>query len=157
GEELHRLDGRSRPPRAPTDLEPLPGGTAADLAPLHARALDAGLSKATADHLVARYGDELQAIVNLVSTDRRLAEPIHPTHPAIAAEVVHVTRRELARTVEDVLVRRLHLYYETTDAGIPAAGVTARLMGEVLGWGTDDVAAAAERYVAGVRTRFRGR
>lgn len=156
-DELRRIDGRPRPPRAPTDLEPLPGGTAADLTPLHARALEIGLTRETADHLVARYGDELQAVVNLVAADRRLAERIHPTHPAIAAEVVHVTRRELARTVEDVLVRRLHLYYETTDAGIPAAAPTARLMGETLGWGTDEVAAAAERYVATIRARVTGR
>ena len=155
-DELRRIDGRPRPPRARTDLEPLPGGTAADLSPLHARALETGLTRETADHLVARYGDELLAVVNLVAADRRLAERIHPTHPAIAAEVLHVTRRELARTVEDVLVRRLHLYYETSDAGLPAAGVTARLMGEVLGWEADEVAAAAERYTAAVRSRIRG-
>jgi glycerol-3-phosphate dehydrogenase len=157
GDELHRLDGRPRAPRARTDLEPLPGGSAADLAPLHARAVEIGLAPETADHLVARYGDELQAIVNLVAADRRLAERIHPTHPAILAEVVHVTRRELARTVDDVLVRRLHLYYETTDAGVAAAAVTARTMGELLGWGSDEVAAAAEGYVTAVRERFRGR
>jgi glycerol-3-phosphate dehydrogenase len=157
GEELHRLDGRPRAPRARTDLEPLPGGTAADLTPLRARALEIGLTAETADHLVARYGDELQAIVNLVAADRRLAERIHPGHPAIMAEVVHVTRRELARTVEDVLIRRLHLYYETVDAGLAAAATTARTMGEILGWGADEVAVAAERYAATVRGGVRGR
>ena len=67
-----------------------------------------------------------------------------------------MTRRELARKVDDVLVRRLHLYYETTDAGVAAAATTARMMGEVLGWGADEVAAAAEGYVAAVRARIKG-
>ncbi len=156
-EELHRLDGRPRPPRAPTDREPLPGGAAADLEPLHARALDVGLTRDTADHLVARFGDEVPAIVNLVAEDRKLAERLHPAHPAIAAEVVHAVRREMARTVEDVLVRRLHLYYETTDAGMAAAAPTSRLMGALLGWGPEAVAAAAERYVASARPGVRGR
>ncbi|MEO6068193.1 MAG: glycerol-3-phosphate dehydrogenase [Gemmatimonadales bacterium] len=157
GEELHRIDGRPRAARARTDLEPLPGGTAADLTPLHARALDTGLTVDTADHLVARYGDEAQAVVNLVAADRHLAERLHPAHPAIAAEVVHAARRELALTVEDVLVRRIHLFYETTDAGAAAAATTARLMGATLGWGPEAVARAAEAYVALVRAKIRGR
>lgn len=156
-ETLQRLDGRPRPPRAPTDAEPLPGGSAADLSPLRARALEAGLHDATADHLVARYGDEVTALVNLVLADRRLGERIHPAHPAIAAQVVHAVRRELACTVDDVLVRRLHLYYETTDGGRSAAAVTAKLMGELLGWAPDEVARAAEGYVAKVERELRGR
>jgi glycerol-3-phosphate dehydrogenase len=155
-DELHRLDGRPRPPRAPTDREPLPGGAAADLTPLHARALEIGLTAATADHLVARFGDETQAIVNLVAEDRQLAVPIHPRHPAIAAEVIHTVRRELVRTLDDVLVRRLHLRYETSDGGVAAAAPTARLMGELLGWGPEEVARAAEEYAAGVRRTIRG-
>ncbi len=154
---LARLDGRPRPPRARTDLEPLPGGSAADLAPLRARAVDAGIDGATADHLVARYGDEILAIINLVLADRRLAERLHRAHPAIAAQVVHAVRRELACTVDDVLVRRLHLYYETPDGGRAAAAVTAKLMGELLGWSPDVTARAAEDYVARVERDLRVR
>lgn len=156
-ETLRRSEGRPRPPRARTDLEPLPGGAAADLAPLQARAVDAGLSAATADHLVARYGDEVLALINLVLADRRLGERIHPAHPAIAAQVVHAVRRELACTVDDVLVRRIHLYYETPDGGRAAAAVTAKLMGELLGWAPDAVARAAEGYVARGERAFRER
>ena len=156
-ETLARLDGRPRPPRAPTDVEPLPGGAAADLTPLRARALEAGLSETTADHLVDRYGDEVLALVNLVLADRRLAERLHPAHPAIAAQVVHAVRRELACTVDDVLVRRIHLYYETPDGGRAAAAVTAKLMGDLFGWAPDEVAHAAEGYVALVERDLRGK
>ena len=151
--ELRLLDGRPRPGRAPTDVEPLPGGEAADLAPLRATAIDAGLSAETAEHLVTRYGTEAQAIVNLVGADRRLGERLHPAHPAIAAQVVHAVKRELARTVEDVMVRRVHLRYETTDGGAAATAGVARLMGELLGWDPARVAAEAERYVSAVDRR----
>ena len=55
-------------------------------------------------------------------------------HPAIEAEVVHAVRRELAQTVEDVLVRRFHLYYEHWTAGRLWPERVAELMGEELGW-----------------------
>lgn len=154
---LRRLDGRPPAPRAPTDQEPLPGGAAADLAPLLARAVDAGLLPATAEHLVARYGDEVLALVNLVLADRRLGERIHPAHPAIAAQVVHAVRRELACTVDDVLTRRIHLATETADGGRAAAAVTAKWMGEVLGWGPEEIARAAEAYVAQAKRGLSGR
>ena len=147
-QELRQHRGMPAPPRARTDLEPLPGGEAADLGPLRAAAVDLGLSPATADHLVARYGTEAQAILNLVAKDRALLAPLHPAHPAITAQVVHAARRELARTVADVLIRRIHLRYETTDRGVRAAALTARLMGQELGWGPEEIARQAEAYVA---------
>jgi glycerol-3-phosphate dehydrogenase len=36
--------------------------------------------------------------------------------------------------VDDVLVRRVHLYYETPDRGQAAAHRTAELLGHELGW-----------------------
>jgi glycerol-3-phosphate dehydrogenase len=151
--ELHRLDGRPRPTRAPTESEPLPGGEASDLDPLRTAGIDMGLPAATADHLIARYGTEAQAILNLAAGDRRLGERLHPDHPAIAAQVVHAARREFARTVADVLVRRIHLRMETTDGGAAAAGATARLLGEVLGWDRGRVAREAEDYVTSLEER----
>ena len=151
--ELRLLDGRPRPATAATDREPLPGGEAADLAPLRALIVDAGIPAATADHLVARYGTEAQAIMNLVAADRRLGERLHPEHPAIAAQVIHAARRELARTVEDVLIRRTHIRLETRDAGAAAAAPVAQLLGEALGWDRGKVAREAERYVSAVTAR----
>jgi glycerol-3-phosphate dehydrogenase len=68
-------------------------------------------------------------------------------HPAIEAEVVHAVRRELAQRVEDVLVRRFHLYYEHPDQGVSVARRVAELMGEELGWDPEQVRAEAERYL----------
>lgn len=139
-----------KPPKgaAATDVEPLPGGDAFDLSPLRPLGRDAGLADATIDHLLKQYGTEAAAIFNLARGDRALAAPLHPEHPAIGAEVVHAARREFAERVEDVLVRRTHLYYETPDQGVAAAVRTAELLGAELGWDEGSLRDEAARYVA---------
>jgi glycerol-3-phosphate dehydrogenase len=129
-ERSHRVEARP----APTDREPLPGGETAEFGPFHRSALEMGLSEDTAEHLVRHYGTETAGIVNLTATRRELQRRLHPRHPAIEAEVVHAARRELAERVDDVLVRRVHLYYETPDRGQAAAHRTAELLGHELGW-----------------------
>lgn len=143
---LHKLDGRARLPHAPTDTEPLPGGEVLDLEPLGQPGLELGLFVETIDHLLRLYGTECAAIFNLVRERRELAARLTPDHPAIEAEVLHAVRRELALTVDDVMIRRLHLYYESADHGLIAAGRVAELMGEELGWSADEIQDAVVRY-----------
>src|SRR5262249_37659073 len=125
--ELRFRDGRPRKSEAPTDEEPLPGGEAADLATFRDRGLELGLGADTVEHLLRHYGTESAGICNLAARDRELMRRLAPAHPAIEAEVVHAVRRELAQRVEDVLVRRTHLYYELPDHGIEAASRVAQL------------------------------
>lgn len=137
--------------RARTDVIPLPGGNAADLAPFRARGAPLGLPAAVSDRLVDLYGTECAGIHNLGMKNRALFDRLHPTHPAIEAEVLHAVRRELALTVEDVMVRRLHLYHETRDHGLRATARVAQLMAAELGWSaerTRDEVARYRRYVA---------
>jgi len=145
-EELHRMDGRAHGGKAETDIEPLPGGEARAFETFRQTGLDLGLSDKTVEHLLSHYGTEAAAINNLVRENRSLMTPLAPPHPAIEAEVVHVTRREMAQRVEDVLVRRVHLYYETRDQGAAAAHRVAELMGKELGWDETTVGAEARRY-----------
>jgi glycerol-3-phosphate dehydrogenase len=65
--------------------------------------------------------------------------------------VIHAVRRELAQTVEDVLVRRFHLFYEHPEQGVAAAHRVAELMGQELGWDTARIREEAERYRSFVR------
>jgi glycerol-3-phosphate dehydrogenase len=134
-----RALGRGDLPPAPTDREPLPGGESAALEPFVRAGLDAGFPSGTVEHLVRHYGTETAAVVNLVREDRSLMRPIHPEHRAVGAEVVHLTRRELAVRVEDVLARRLRLDLETRDHGRAAALRVAELMGRELGWNAEQV------------------
>jgi glycerol-3-phosphate dehydrogenase len=141
-ERGHRVELRA----APTETEPLPGGETSEFGPFHRGALELGLSGETADHLVRHFGTETAGIVNLARTHRELQRRLHPAHPAIEAEVVHAARRELAQRVDDVLVRRIHMYYETEDRGEAAASRTAQLLGRELGWTGSRIAEEHARY-----------
>ena len=140
-------DGRPWPTESATDREALPGGETPELASIRSLGLDAGFSERTVDHLLQHYGTEAAGLYNLARREPALAQPLHPGHPAIAAEVVHAARREFARRVEDVLVRRVHLFYETRDQGAAAARRTAELLGRELNWTSAEVARNAEAYL----------
>jgi glycerol-3-phosphate dehydrogenase len=131
---LRELDGRPRARRVPTDRLPLPGGETADLEGLVKAAMDRGASDRTARHLVARYGSESAAVLNLVDRDRALGRPIVAGRPALWAEVAHAVEREMAVRLSDVLVRRLHLFYASSDQGVPAASPVAEWLAQPLGW-----------------------
>jgi glycerol-3-phosphate dehydrogenase len=147
--ELRFRDGRPRagsPLR--TDEEPLPGGEAADLAQFRERGLELGVAPESVEHLLRHYGTEAAGIYNLGAGERRLLRRLAPPHPAVEAEVVHAVRREMAQTVEDVMVRRTHLYYEAPDRGAQAARRVAELMARERGWDEARVEEEAAKYVA---------
>jgi glycerol-3-phosphate dehydrogenase len=147
-------DGRGWPAESGSDREPLPGGESAMLEPLRRQGLEAGLEAETVDHLLRHYGTEAAGLYNLVRKTPALGRRLHPRHPAIAVEAFHAARREMALTVDDVLVRRIHLYYETTDRGVAAAEATAAAMAAERGWDAAEIGRQAEAYralVAGQR------
>jgi glycerol-3-phosphate dehydrogenase len=131
---LHKLDGRPLPPRAATDRLPLPGGESADLDVLVGSVRARGALEVQAQHLVRHYGSESAAVLNLVDRDRSLGEPIIAGRPEVWAEVVHAVEREMAARLADVLIRRLHLFYEDPAHGSTVSSVVAGRMAELLGW-----------------------
>jgi glycerol-3-phosphate dehydrogenase len=143
---LSELDGRPQAAAAATDRLPLPGGETADLEVLVEAAKARGALDSTARHLVRSYGSESAAVLNLVERDRTLGQPIVAGCPEIRAEVVHAIEREMAMRLSDVLVRRLHLFYEAPGAAAAAAPAIAATMGALLGWDGGRVAAEVADY-----------
>ena len=98
--------------------------------------------------MVASYGSESAAVLNLVDRDRALGRPIVAGRPVLWAEVAHAVEREMAVRLSDVLVRRLHLFYASRDRSVPAANAVADWLAEALGWDTtrrtEEVAAYLE-------------
>ena len=139
---LHEQDGRPVAGQVPTDRLPLPGGEAAELEVLVEAARARGAADATARHLVASYGSEAAAVLNLVDRERALGEPIVAGRPEIWAEVTYAVEREMAVRVQDILIRRLHLFYESRDHGHALVTAVASRMKKLLGW--DDVREAEE-------------
>ena len=131
---LRKLDGRSIPKRAATDVEPLPGGNIHDLNVLVQHVVKEGLSSRTGEHLVRAYGSESAVILNLALADPKLAEPVVPGHPAIRAELIHAMRREMAITLSDLLIRRTHIFFEVLGHAVPETSAIVDLAAEELGW-----------------------
>jgi len=139
---LHEQDGRRLAGRPATDSLPLVGGEAAELDVLIEAARARGAPEATARHLVASYGSEAAAVLNLVDRDRSLGQAIVAGRPEIWAEVTHAVEREMAMRVQDVMIRRLHLYYELSDRAQRVIPQVAARMKQLLGW--DDTREAEE-------------
>ncbi len=134
---VKRLEAAGRgswPDNAGTDREPLPGGESGNLESIRVLGLEAGFDVTTVEHLLRHHGTEAAGLFNLMRNHPELAERLQPDHPAVGAEVIHAARKEFARTVADVLVRRLHLFFESRDQGAMAAAATARLMAQELHW-----------------------
>ncbi len=131
---LRQQDGRPLPARAPTETLPLPGGEIAALDVMMQSARMKELPPTTAHHLVDSYGTESAAILNLVAKNKVLGGPLVTGRPEIRAQVVYAVDREMALRLTDVLIRRLHLFYEDPQHGAGVAANVARKMAELLGW-----------------------
>jgi len=67
--------------------------------------------------LAARRGSTALALLDLMKTDRSLAEPCINGLPWLRAELRHAVDHEYACTAEDLLVRRTHLHYHDPAHG----------------------------------------
>ena len=57
-----------------------------------------------------------------------MGKKLHPYYDYLQAEVIWAIRNEMARTVEDVLARRLRLLFLDAKAAKKASFLTSRLM-----------------------------
>ena len=81
------------------------------------------------------YGSDAAAVQALMESDAALAQPLHPALPYSCAEVVWATRHEMARTVEDILARRIRALFLNARAAMEMAPRVANLMARELGYG----------------------
>ena len=133
-------------PAAPTHEVALPGGDMASFAEeVQIATATIGIAP-LADHLVRMYGTGWRAVWTIVGSNTALSAPVVPTLPYIVAELSYAVEQEMALTLGDLLIRRLHVAYETRDHGIAAAPAAARAVGPLLGWSESDYAAQLGAY-----------
>ncbi len=103
---------------------------------------------------LAGYGADAPALQALIREDPALGEPLHPEHPFQAVQVVWAAREEMARTLDDVLSRRIRALQLDARAAMAMAPAAARLLARELGrdaaWEEAQVAsfrALAEGYL----------
>jgi glycerol-3-phosphate dehydrogenase len=97
------------------------------------------------DHLKF-YGIDRHRIRELIKDRPDLREKLHPALGFIKAEVVWAVREEMARTIEDVLARRVRALFLDARASMEMAAEVAELMAAELGWNESKVAEELEKY-----------
>ncbi|PWB26990.1 glycerol-3-phosphate dehydrogenase/oxidase [Flavobacterium sp. HTF] len=85
------------------------------------------------DHLYI-YGSDIPKIMELQKNEPELAEKLHPDYEFTMAEVVWAIRYEMARTIDDVLARRVRLLFLDARAAIDSSEKTARIIAKELGY-----------------------
>ena len=83
------------------------------------------------------YGSDATEIQKLVHLDPKLGRKLDPALPYIQAEVVWAVRHEMARTIEDVLARRMRALFLNARAALHMAPVVGKLMTGELKWNDD--------------------
>lgn len=86
------------------------------------------------EHLLSRYGSDISVLTDLVDSDPALGKPLESAPAYLRAEVVMAVTYEGALHLEDVVMRRIRLFYEMRDRGVAALEEIAAIMAPLLGW-----------------------
>lgn len=140
--------------RAKTGKRPLPGGRG--IAPpsmsgvrrlAHELAERIDIDVELADHLAHTYGGRAYEVGELIEGDRNLAHRLQPDLPYLWAEVQYAVTADLARTLRDVLGRRIPLLLVGRDQGLDVVEAVADRVARALSWSPE----RTEREIAAYR------
>ncbi len=104
---------------------------AADPEPAGTPALHAATD--TAHPGLKMHGTDAAKVDELIRSSPELFQPLHPRLPHFAGEAVWAARHEMARTVEDVLARRMRALFLDARAALDMAPPVAALLAKELG------------------------
>jgi glycerol-3-phosphate dehydrogenase len=109
-----------------------------------------GVGEDAFEQLAGRYGYTAHEVLAIAAERGELAQPILPGMPDLLAEATFAGRREQARSVTDVLLRRTRLGLTAARSllapGEQAPERVARALGAELGWDEARTAVEAERF-----------
>nr|WP_285903347.1 glycerol-3-phosphate dehydrogenase/oxidase [Arenibacter sp. H213] len=91
--------------------------------PIHGATVDID----TSNHLYI-YGSDRKAILRMLKESPELGEKLHPNLEYLCVEVLWAARYEMARTIEDVLARRVRILFLDAKASIEIAPKVARIL-----------------------------
>jgi glycerol-3-phosphate dehydrogenase len=114
----------------------------------------AAVPEASMLHVLESYGSGYSEVLRLVLEEPALGEPVRQGSPVLRAEVVHAVRNEMARHLDDVVLRRT----EVALGGHPgdaALETCAALAARELGWHAARVGRELERASRALRHPLR--
>jgi glycerol-3-phosphate dehydrogenase len=100
----------------------------------------------TAAHLCGVYGMRAPVLAARIAQDRALGERLDRELPYVWAEIEFAATHDLARTVEDVLARRIPLLLVSRDQGLGVCERVAGVLAGHLGWSAAQRAQLVEEY-----------
>ncbi|MFP6578333.1 MAG: glycerol-3-phosphate dehydrogenase/oxidase [Myxococcota bacterium] len=119
-----------------------------------AAARKAGLSLASFEHLLLRYGSAIDELLEAMAEDPLLGEPLEGAPEYLRVEIHQAVTREAALHLDDVLTRRTRISVETFDRGLAAARPAAAIMAHPLGWSAEDLEREIVHYEARVQAEL---
>ena len=94
------------------------------------------------------YGVDRHRIRQIIKDRPELGELLHPNLNFIKAEVIWAVREEMARTIEDVLARRVRALFLDARASMEMAETVAELMAPDLGWNDARIKEEVQKYLS---------
>ncbi len=106
----------------------------------------------TARRLLDVYGVRVAGIEDLIMADPALAAALPGNPNSVSAEVAFVIRTEFARTLTDIVGRRLLLAWDD-NAGLDSIVAVAALAAHELGWNAEETEEQLSEYRSWIRLR----
>ncbi len=111
------------------------------------------LSERTVEILIHSYGTAIEIIGELLKENSEWKNLLDPSLPFIEAQIVMAVRYEYARTVVDVLRRRLLIAF-CKGNGLQCLDRVVEIMGEELGWNEQQKEQEKENYKSYLKNRM---
>jgi glycerol-3-phosphate dehydrogenase len=111
-----------------------------------ALATASGLHVARIEHLLGRYGNRIEDVLELLAEHPDEARPLPNADDYLEIEVRYAALAEGALHLDDILTRRTRISIETFDRGLAAAERAVEIMGDALGWDRDRRSNELEYY-----------
>lgn len=107
---------------------------------------ETGLAESQVLHLLNRYGSLMSEILDLITEDSSLAEPLANDLPYLRAEIHYAASHEGARSVDDVVSRRTRISFESRENGVELLDEISKIIAPILGWNRIERVQSVERY-----------
>jgi glycerol-3-phosphate dehydrogenase len=163
-ELLRELDDEPVNRKETTKHRPLPGAIGLETANLEGVAAigrrlmsEFGLDVDTATHLCGVYGARAPQLGAMIAADPSLGERVDHELMYVWAEIEFAARHDLARTVDDVLARRVPLLLVSRDQGLGVCERVAERLAKIHGFDAAMIASQLSEYRAEVETSRRWR
>lgn len=133
--------------KSTTDTRPLPGAVGLVDSDDQLEHLTQSLGSLDGARALAEmYGARVTPMLARMKTDPSAAARLDPELPFVAAQVDEAIDTEFARTLDDVMTRRIPLVLRARDQGLAAAPMIAQRMATKLGWSDARIAQELANY-----------